>query len=140
MGYYVRIVNSTAKIPRENLEKAYTEMCILNLDDSIKNGRSYSNGKVVSRYFSWMPEDYPSKLKTAQEILEALGFAVEYDESGDLLITGYDDKTGDEDHFLDAISPLSSGEIEWVGEDGAFWKNILGGHRMQTKKGKASYR
>lgn len=44
MGYYVRIVESTAFIPNENLEKAYEIMCSLNATHHhLKRGGSFGN-------------------------------------------------------------------------------------------------
>lgn len=131
MGYYVSIVESTAKIPANNLEKAYKAMCALNTThDHVKRGGSWSGGKQTKRYFSWMDENYPETCSDANEILNQLGFETEYDDNGDLLIVDYDNKAGQEDLFLKAIDHLAVGEITWKGEEGETWTtefNVLEG-------------
>lgn len=122
MGYYVNIVESTAKIPAANLQKAYENMCLLNTThDHVKRGCCWSGGKQTEKFFSWMDENYPETCEDAQAVLEQLGFETEYNEDGDLLITGYDSKTGQEDLFLESITYFTEGTIEWHGEDGDTW-------------------
>jgi hypothetical protein len=61
MGYYVRIVNSTARIPAANLDRAYQRMCALNhTHDHVKRGGSWGGGKQTAKWFSWMDADYPA--------------------------------------------------------------------------------
>lgn len=140
MGYYVRIEKSNARIPAANVKVAYETMCALNHDPTIKkNGGSWSGGKKVEEHFSWMSPNYDQELSTAREILEELGFECTQLENGDLLILRYDNKTGQEDDFFEAISRYCEGEIEWVGEDGARWKWILGGPKLKLKRGKITY-
>lgn len=122
MGYYVNIVESTAKIPAANLQKAYENMCLLNIThDHVKRGGSFFGGKQTEKWFSWMDANYPETCEDAQAVLEALGFETEYNEDGDLLLTGYDSKTGQEDLFMESITYLTEGMIEWHGEDGDTW-------------------
>jgi hypothetical protein len=128
MGYYVRIVESTAVIPAENLNRAYEKMCDLNVThDHIKRGGSWSGGKQTAKWFSWMDANYPETCKDAKEVLEELGFNTEYNQKGDLLITEYDSKTGQEELFLEAISNEAFGEIRWVGEDGYQYSTVFAG-------------
>lgn len=128
MGYEVRIVRSDAVIPRANLNRAYEKMCALNVTHhNQKRGGSFSGGGKVASWFSWMDPNYPDTCKDAQAVLEQLGFYTQYNGAGDLLIDGYDSKTGQEDLFLKAIENEASGTIEWVGEDGATWTTDLKG-------------
>jgi len=122
MGYYVNIIESTARIPAENLARVYEIMCSLNdTCDHLKHGRSFSGGKQTGKWFSWMDANYPKVCKDAQAILEMLGFETEYNKDGDLFLVGYDQKTGQEDLFLEAIENYVVGEINWVGEDDEQW-------------------
>lgn len=122
MGYNVRIIRSTARIPAANLQQVYEKMCALNeTHHDQKRGGSWSDGRETAKWFSWMDENYPETCANAQEILEMLGFEVEEADNGDLLITGYDSKTGQEDLFLEAITFDAVGIINWVGEDGDCW-------------------
>jgi len=128
MGYYVRIVKSTAMIPQANLERAYQKMCALDVThDNQKRGGSWSGGAQTAKWFSWMDENYTETCKNAQDIMEMLGFECDEDKDGNLLIIGYDSKTGQEDLFLEAITNDAIGMIRWVGEDGdAYVTNFHG--------------
>ena len=68
-----------------------------------------------------MDENYPETCEDAQAVLEQLGFSTEYNDAGDLLLTGYDNKTGQEALFLKAIEEDGVGFIVWEGEDGKTW-------------------
>lgn len=119
MGYNVRIIESTATIPADNLERAYQAMCALNVTHhDQKSGGSWEQGKQTSRWFAWMDADYPSKCKDAEAVLKEVGFYCDRNRDGSLLIGGYDSKTGQEELFLKAIENMGTGEILWLGEDG----------------------
>jgi hypothetical protein len=135
MGYYINIVNSTAKIKKENFDKAYKVACDLNKRDDLKSGGSWANGKCVSKHFSWMDENYPETCKNIKEIIEALGFGTRIDEKGDLIIESYDDKTGDEEKFLEALAPFIEGEIHWSGEESEHWLITFKKGKLQKKEG-----
>jgi hypothetical protein len=121
MGYYVN-GNGELRIKAENLDKAYEAlMALQDAPDGAKRGGSYSANE--RRYwFSWMPEDLRT-LPDTKAVFAELGFEVDSDENGDLLIRCYDNKTGQEDVFFAAAAPfIEEGEYEWQGEDGEFWK------------------
>lgn len=123
MGYYVRIIRSTAVIPKAALPTVYQKMCALNTTHhDQKHGGRWSGNEKVESWFSWMDSDYDVTCKDACEIFEMLGFEVEYDAAGNLEILGYDDKTGQEGLFLDAIKYDGFGVIEWLGEGGDIYK------------------
>lgn len=136
MGYNVEIIKSTAKIPAANLDSAYQKMCALNYTHhDQKRGGGWEGGKKVAGWFSWMDANYPETCRDANAVLEQLGFYTEYNEQGDLLITGYDSKMGQEDLFLKAIENDASGEIEWVGEDHERWTTVLhGDHVLEAEQ------
>lgn len=119
MGYYTRITHSNAVIPTENLSEVYRRWCELNApaNEHLKSGGSYQGGKRVESWYSWMTSDYDKTCKTAEEILDMLGFEFQLTERG-IEITNYDSKTGQEDLFFERVKDLVNGEIDWVGEDG----------------------
>ena len=80
MGYYVRIVKSTAMVPAGNLERVYQIMCELNNHNELKQGGSWTGGKQTGWWFSWMDANYPETCKDAFEIFKMLGFDRDYDE------------------------------------------------------------
>lgn len=138
MGYYVEIIHSDFSIPAENIDEAYNRLISLNDRDDLKRGGSYG-GENDSRsprpvgydyhpgkWFSWMDANYPARCRSLRDIFIELGFDVDESIDGDLLITGYDNKTGQEDIFLDEIIDLTIGTISWRGEDGQTWDTISG--------------
>lgn len=143
MGYYVRIQESTFRIPAQNLDAAYEAMCQLNFTfpNRKKSGVFGMDnipefGPHPQKWFSWMGWNYHETCADARAILEALGFETFYNDGGDLCIESYYSKTGQEDLFLDAISPLSKGYIVWNGEDGEIWGETYGGARVVRKERK----
>lgn len=135
MGYYAQTIAGEVIIPKRNLGKAYRAMCELNAHHDLKRGGAFGGNEprpkgdkgsrgIPDRWFSWMAWDYDRRCKNAQEILEALGFYTGYDEKGNLIVGGYDKKTGQEDLFFEAIAPyvLRRSYLEWEGEDGALFK------------------
>ena len=142
MGYYVYIEESTFTIPAENLPAAYEAMCQLNFTvrNSEKSGWSSpardnapEYGPYKSCWFSWMSWNYHEECKTAEEILNQVGFDTMINENGDLHIYGYDSKTGQEELFLKAISTLSKGYLVWRGEEGEVWGETYGGEEVIVK-------
>jgi hypothetical protein len=145
MGYYINIQDSTFIIPAENLTEAYNRMCQLNftVPNKHKSGGRYSSeggkdtapeyGPHDACWFSWMDWDYHEKCSDVEEILDHLGFQIEYDEDGNLCICGYDSKTGQEDLFLKSICDLAKGYIIWRGEEGEVWGETYGGKEVIRK-------
>jgi hypothetical protein len=121
MGYYVTLTGSDFTIPSDRLDEAYG-----------KTGGSWTAGDdgvstKTEVWFAWMDADYPSKLKTTQEILEALGFECDQCLDGSLNVYGYDSKTGAEDIFIAALAPFvpDGSYMEWQGEDRSMWRILF---------------
>jgi hypothetical protein len=139
MGYYVN-GNGELRIKAENLGKAYEAlMALQDAPDKAKRGGSYSANERRF-WYSWMPEDLRT-LTDTKAVFAELGFEVNDNENGDLLISCYDNKTGQEDVFFAAAAPfIEDGDYEWTGEDGEFWKwqftdgkmFLLSGQRIYT--------
>ena len=128
MGYYVRIIKSTAFVPAENLDRVYDIMCSLNeTHDHEKHGGSWGGTKRTEKRFSWMDENYPETCKDAQTIFNQLGFETTYDDVGNLHLVAYDNNMGQEDLFLKSISTNVIGKIDWIGEDGETWSTVFMG-------------
>lgn len=141
MGYYVS-GNGALRIKAENLGKAYEAlMALQDAPDKAKRGGSSGGGQAPRFWYSWMPEDLRT-LKDTKEVFDTLGFETTIDDSnGDLVITCYDNKTGQEDVFFAAAAPfIEEGEYDWQGEDGDFWRwefrdgkmFLLSGERVYT--------
>lgn len=139
MGYYVCTTGGSFTVPAENLDAAYAAVCALNDRDDLKGGGSWGGDHDAksprpeglsshpSRWFSWMPANYPSKCRTLLDVFEELGFVCDEDLDA-LRIECYDSKIGQEELFLAAIAPFCDRDsfFEWRGEDGAQWRHTIG--------------
>ena len=131
MGYNIRIIKSTARIPAVNLQRAYEKMCALNVTHHHqKCGGTWDGRKRTASWFSWMDENYPETCRDAKAVLEQLGFDCSFDTNGDLLLEHYDNKEGQEKLFMEAISTETLGEISWLGEDGETWQTTFRGNSV----------
>jgi hypothetical protein len=145
MGYYVTLTQASFTIPADKLGDAFEALKELNKRDELKSGGSYGElpdgtyGHTQS-WFSWMDPEYDKTLKSAREILEALGFTVE-DFNGGLTITAYDDKIGDEEHFIRALAPFvaEGSHLDWKGEDGTLWRQLVRNGQLVTLDGHVEY-
>lgn len=122
MGYYVRIKSGKIFMPKETHAKILERWKLINQPqfDRLKRGGSFSNGSKNESWYSWMAADYDKKVASVEEVLEMLGFEFEVrsDAEPGIYVTGYDNKTGQEDLFFSAINKWIKGSLLWVGEDG----------------------
>ena len=139
MGYYVN-GNGALRIKSENLGKAYEALMTLqDAPPKAKRGGSSGGDKAPRFWYSWMPEDLRTLTDTKAVFVE-LGFEVRDDENGDLLISCYDNKTGQEEVFFAAAAPfIEDGDYEWTGEDGDFWKWEFSEGKMYSRGGGRMY-
>lgn len=146
MGYNVNTTGINFTIPADKLEEACQALKDLNKNDELKSGGS-SGPEGHKHWFSWMPEDYDETMDSAEEILNELGFDTESGfetedgKPGDLSITGYDSKSGDQDVFLEALAPFvpDGSYVNWEGEDGTHWQCWFEGGVMTQKNGSIVY-
>lgn len=140
MGYYVS-GNGALRIKAENLGKAYEAlMALQDAPDKAKRGGSSGGSEAPRFWYSWMPEDLRT-LKDTKEVFDTLGFETTIDDSnGDLVITCYENKMGQEDVFFAAAAPfIEDGDYEWTGEDSDFWAWEFEGGKMFVRYGKRTY-
>lgn len=130
MGYYVQITNSSCVIDAVVKPQVYQIWCDLNhpRHNDQKNGGSWRDGKKAVFWYSWMDEHYDQTCKTAEDILNMLGFTYETLADFSLRITGYESKMGQEDVFFKAVAHLLTGEIAWRGEDNCEYTWTFYGH------------
>lgn len=155
MGYFVDgygsiTINNTDKV------KAHQAMTALNQRDDLKQGGSWGGEHDArnprpegyyyhpGKWFSWLDSDYPSKYRSFESVLEHLGFelvSLGAVDNGDTTTYKlyYSSKTGQQDLFLEAISPYITGEIEWSGEDGNRWKQLFNKRGVTVKTGRVVY-
>ena len=134
MGYYVRIEETASKfkIMKENFERGYEIVCDLNRRDDLKRGGKFGGDPTPKPadskscagnpdvWFSWMPWNYDELCGNLVEVLEMVGFGVEFDDAGNISGLSYDAKTGCEETFLNALKPVieKGSHLTWVGEYG----------------------
>lgn len=153
MGYFVDGYGSIT-IKNTDKVKAHQAMTALNQRDDLKQGGSWGGEHDArnprpagmnyhpGKWFSWLQADYPSTCPDFLSVLEHLGFETVITEQDDTSTTYrliYSSKTGQEDLFLNAISPYITGEIEWSGEDGNRWKQIFNKRGVTVKTGRVVY-
>jgi hypothetical protein len=150
MGYNVNLINTNAMISAGRLEEAHRILCDLNNRNDLKTGGygGWTRGRTPEGetpihgphdkvWFSWMEWNYHETCGDAETILRQVGFDVTVTGSGDLVFDNYDNKTGCEQTFLQALAPVlesANGEtpqFHWQGEDGDLWMQTL--RRVGTK-------
>lgn len=143
MGYYVNILESNFTIKKYNYEDAYNAVCELNRCDDLKRGGRYGGSPTVKpadsksvsnnpdKWYSWMDWNYDETCNNLAEVLEMLGFEVDETEYG-IEILSYDNKSGQEDIFLNALAPyvVPDSYIRWQGEDGELWSDVFQDGKM----------
>jgi SHS2 domain-containing protein len=139
MGYFVS-GNGELRIKKENLAAAYDAlMALQDAPPKAKRGGSSGGDKAPRFWYSWMPEDLRT-LTDTKAVFAELGFEVRDDENGDLLISCYDNKTGQEDVFFAAAAPfIEDGDYEWTGEDSDFWAWEFSDGKMYSRGGGRMY-
>lgn len=137
MGYNVNTTGIKFTIPADKLDAACQALKDLNKDPNADK----SGSREGRPSFSWMPENYDETMHTAEEILKALGFQTWTENDGGLSLSGYADKTGDEDVFLEALAPFvpDGSYVNWEGEDGEHWQLWFEGGVMVQKAGSVVY-
>jgi hypothetical protein len=144
MGYNARITKSTVVIPASRLDVTLQRWKGLNRQENnhLKQGGSYHGGKQRVWWFSWMDEDYDTKVQSVADVLDMLGFDyVSYTADGSVEITGYDSKMGQEELFFATIaSGIPEGQyINWIGEDGHTWQWLFTGGQLVKKNGQVVF-
>ena len=137
MGYYVNTRDVNFRIPANKSEDAYRAVCALNERNDIKTGGAYprtntETGPNPDVWFAWMDWNYPETCPDLRAVLDQIGYDTWVDEDGSLVILGYNSKTGAEDVFLSALAPFAVAEgpathpfVDWEGEDGERWRNVV---------------
>ena len=125
MGYYVSIIDHNLFIDKKHFGAIYDKMCELNDHDELKRGgggpvrESYEGRYNPNKWFSWMDYNYPETCSNLQEILNQIGFDIQYDDYGNIAGLSYDNKTGNEDYFLACFAGFvpNGNYIEFLGEE-----------------------
>jgi hypothetical protein len=144
MGYYTQITDADFLIPTANEAAALAALKALNGPEynEQKQGGSWGAGAEgkSEAWYSWMDADYDQKVQSCAEVFTMLGFEVEESADG-LRLTGYDNKTGQEDLFLNAVAPhVAAGSfLAWRGEDGTLYRFEFDGTKMIEMEARVSW-
>jgi hypothetical protein len=146
MGYYVT-AHGTVILPRSLEGDAVNAVRMLNYQHEMKRGRRSpkTGDPFADHWFAWMPERYHEdpNLRTVGDILEMVGFEVQAHRNAGLNVytVTYDNKTGQEEVFLNVLADYAQVEIEAVGEDGERWKwvNVKAGAPLEYHTATITY-
>jgi hypothetical protein len=110
MGTYISITAHVIIKP-ENEGKAVQAVRDFNKRDDLKRGGGFSSGKMVSKWFSWCPENYEDLIHSIEDIFAdvMLGFDVNKHVNSDGNFEYdmiYNDKWGQHELFFVAIAPF----------------------------------
>jgi len=127
MGYYTQ-QQGTVTIDSRDEKAAVEAMKALNHNHDDKQGkRSPRTGDPYADFwYSWMPERYheDDTLTTVGDVLAMLGYDVSRTEEGTAVAYRlfYDNKTGQEDVFLNRLADFATILVDVTGEDGERWR------------------
>lgn len=149
MGYYVN-AHGTIEMPRSMEIEAVHALKMLNYRHELKRGGMLGHGApddpFRSKWFSWVPERYhedPS-LNSVASILDMVGFTNTRSRMAGLNVytVNYDNKTGQEEVFLNVLADYAQIRIEAVGEDGTrwLWVNAKAGAPLEYHEALITYR
>ena len=137
MGYYIETENVNVIISAANVPAAFEAVKALNKRDELKGGGRFpKRGLPEDNWFAWMPWNYDQTVESIADVFQLLGFEhSSIDDDGYFHLSWYNSKTGDEEHFLNAIAPYveSGSVIEWRGEDNERWRNHFLDGQMRTE-------
>lgn len=145
MGYYTSIIDCDFFLDKQHFNDVYQRMCELNDYHDLKRGGSYGKNNDVdqgerypkNKWFSWMDYNYPETCKDIFEILNQIG--LEYIlEDGDIVRLSYDNKTGNEDYFLNCFAGFvpDGSYITFKGqEDDDYYKFVFENGKMTRYDG-----
>ena len=142
MGYNAMITEANFTIPAGNLDAACQALKNLNKsDDGKSGGYSWEKDAETVKSFRGMDSDYDQKLHSAEDILKELGFGLVTTGDGDLMVTDFDQNSGDEQLFLAALAPFvpAGSYINWEGDDGQRWQDYFDGATHTEKVGVTTY-
>jgi hypothetical protein len=125
MGYYIT-GHGHITIPRSLEDEALHALKMLNYDHEAKRGGLLGNPEATfeTRWYSWMPERWHEKVTSVEQVLELVGFGVDKTRKAglDVYTLTYDNKTGQEEVFLNCLADYAQVDVEFTGEDGLRWR------------------
>jgi len=146
MGYYIT-AEGVVEVPVSDEAAAVAALKALNHDHGMKRGGGgRSDDPYEVKWYSWMPPRYheDENLRTVGDVLEMLGFGVHSGVKAGINIysVDYDNKTGQEDVFLNCLARYAQVTVDVVGEDGARWRwaNAKAGSPLEYHEAIVTYK
>jgi hypothetical protein len=143
MGYYIN-AQGTIEMPRSLEDEALHALKMLNHDHDAKRGGGGRTGDPFEdRWYSWMPPRWHETVGSVQEVLELLGFGVTKTRKAglDVYTLTYDNKTGQEEVFLNCLAQFAQVTVDAIGEDGERWRwaNAKAGSTLEYQEAVVTY-
>lgn len=145
MGYYIT-AHGHVTIPRSLESEALNALKMLNYDHEAKRGGVLGNPNATfeTRWYSWMPERWHEDVASIGDVLELVGFEVGAARQAGLMVytLDYDNKTGQEEVFLNCLADYAQVDVEFTGEDGLRWRwaNAKAGAPLVNFDGEVVYK
>ena len=127
MGYYMNQRDAIFTIKKDKQAKALKAVQALAKPSKIKKGGggSWSGGKQIEQYYSWVNTEEFVSAKTLQDAMQAWRWDIHIDVDGNLVdIYFAGEKLGDDAILFEALAPFVEDGcyIEMSGEEGALWR------------------
>jgi len=144
MGYFIN-AQGTIEMPQSLEDEALYALKMLNHDHDAKRGGGGRTGDPFEdRWYSWMPGRYHETVGSVQEVLELLGFGVTKARKAGLNVYAlvYDNKTGQEEVFLNCLARFAQVTVDATGEDGQRWRwmNAKAGSPLEYQEAVVNYK
>jgi hypothetical protein len=147
MGYYMDQLDADFTIESENIRKVIRAIKALDgaEDEKGANGATYKDGKLASKHYAWVSNNFSKGKRTAQALFSEWRWVVTTDgDEVDSPIIGIQfegQKLGDDQILFDAIAPyVTPGSyIEMQGEDGARWRWVFDGKTCREVSASVNY-
>ena len=145
MGYYIS-AEGVIEMPRSLESEALHALKMLNYDHEAKRGGILGNPEATfeTRWYSWMPERWHDDVASIGDVLELVGFGVDKSRMAglDVYTLTYDNKTGQEEVFLNRLADYAQVDVEFTGEDGLRWRwaNAKAGAPLVNYDAKMGYK
>lgn len=137
MGYYMDQTDSKFFVAAEYIPAMITAIHALASRHELMGGASYQDGKVVSRHYSWVNNDFVD-CHDVKELFRKWGWSIQLKNNNIVSIFFEGDKMGDDEVLLRAIAPYveDGSYIEMRGEDSStytMWRWCFDGRKMVEK-------
>ena len=135
MGYFIDMTGGEFVIPDNETTLAHMKTMVQKYK-RIQRGGSYGPNGQRESWFSWVMDSEILDAKSVEQIFNAVGFETEK-RGGEFELTGYSNKTGQEELFLAHIAEavMDGSYVEFRGEDLAVWKYVVENGKLKSANG-----